>query len=414
MYDVIVIGGGPSGMMAAGRAGELGAKVLILEKNKELGKKLKITGGGRCNITKAEFKIRKFLDNFSQASKFLHSPFSQFSAKDTFTFFEEKLKLPLVIEAKNRAFPKSQKATDVCHVLEKYLQKYKVEIQLGITVTEIRKNENRIHKIKTDKGDFEAKFYILATGGLSAPETGSTGDGLRFLNKLEHKIKKIKPNVVPLTTKEKWVQGLSGTTWSFLKLSFKQNNKTKIKKLGKILFTHFGISGPLVLNSSYEVQELLEGGPVSASLDLFPETDVSDLDRRIWRLFELNKNKMVKNILPELLNKKLSETILAFPNLNFGNQAVNSITKEERRKITNVLKNLEFEISGTLGYKKSVVTAGGIDLKEINFKTMQSIKYNNLYILGDLLNINRPSGGYSLQLCWTTGWVAGSHVASQL
>lgn len=400
-------------MMAAGKAAELGARVLVLEKNKELGKKLKITGGGRCNITNAEFDTREFLESFPQAKKFLYSPFSQFSAKDTFSFFEN-LKLPLVIEARKRVFPKSQKATDVSKTLENYMRRGKVDVRKGMKVTEIIARDEKVVGIKSKKELFEARFFILATGGLAAPETGSTGDGFNFLKKIGHTVIKPNPNIVPLTTNAKWVKNLSGTTLSFMRLRFIQNGKIRVKKLGKILFTHFGISGPLVLNSAYEVRELLEYGKVEASIDMFPDTELGELDKRILKLFEKNKNKLVKNVLPELVPESLSYEILKFSFLDFSEREVNSITKEERKRLVDTLKDLRFSISGTLGMEKAVIADGGIDLKEVNFKTMQSKLYPNLYLLGDILNINRPSGGYSLQLCWTTAWIAGTHIGNLL
>ena len=412
-YDVIVIGGGASGMMAAGRAAELGARVLVLEKNKELGKKLKISGGGRCNITNAEFDTRKFLDNFPQAKKFLYSPFSEFSVQETFDFFEG-LGLPLVVEARKRAFPKSQRAMDVFTTLENYMKKHGVEVRKNVKITEIRAEGKTITAIKSKKETFEASYFILATGGMSAPETGSTGDGFRFLEKLGHSVSKPNPNIVPLTTDESWMHNLAGTALSFMTIRFKQGGKTHIKKTGKILFTHFGISGPLILNSSYDVQQMLKYGDVQASIDLFPDTDFADLDKRILKLFEQNKNKMFKNIIGELVPEALGKAILNFDYLNLHDRVVNSITKDERKAFTHTLKDLSFPITGTLGFEKSVIADGGVDLKEVDFKTMQSKLFPNLLLLGDILNINRPSGGYSLQLCWTTAWVASNFIGKQL
>jgi len=401
-------------MMAAGRAAELGARVLLLERNRHLGRKLSITGGGRCNITNAEFNVREFLNNFPKSQDFLYSPFSKFSAKDTFTFFEKR-GLPLVVEARKRAFPKSQKAEDVMTVMKKYVEDNKVEVKPNTRVKSVEKTSDEIFSVKTkDDKIFETRNLAIATGGLAVPETGSTGDGFNFLKKLGHTINEPNPNVVPLKTKEKWVHSLSGTSLSFMKISFIQDGKVKIKKLGKILFTHFGLSGPLILNSSYEVVELLKQGKVTASIDLFPDTDDGDLDRRLWRLFEKNKNKKLKNVLPELLPPGLSEVILTFPEIKLSETYVHSVTKDERKKLVKIVKNLAFEITGTLGFGKAVITDGGVKLEEVNFKNMSSKLHSNLYLLGDVLDINRPSGGFSLQLCWTTGWVAGSDVGEKL
>ena len=412
-YDLIVIGGGPSGMIMAGRAGELGASVLVLEKNKNLGKKLKITGGGRCNITNAEFDIREFLKNFPESKEFLFSPFSKFSAKDTFAFFESK-KLPLVIEARKRAFPESQKAEDVFKVLEKYIRSNKGEIKTDTQVVKINKNGDKIISVETKKGEkFFAKNFAIATGGVAAPTTGSTGDGFKWLKKLGHSIKNPNPNIVPLTTNDKWIHRLSGVTLSFMTIRFYQEGKSKLKKTGKILFTHFGVSGPLILNSAFEVKKLLDKGKVVASIDMFPDTEENALDKRVLKLFEKNPNKELKNILPELLQKNLSKEILNLPDIKLTERKANSLSKDERRKFVKKLKNLQFEITGTLGMDKAVIADGGIVLEEVNFKNMTSKNFSNLYLLGDILNINRPSGGFSLQLCWTTGWVAGSDVVEK-
>lgn len=410
-YDLIVIGGGPSGMMMAGRAAECGAHVLLLEKNPELGKKLSITGGGRCNITNAEFNVRAFLDNFPESKEFLFSPFSQFSAKDTFTFFEQK-GLDIIVEARKRAFPKTQNAEDVTKTMIAYIKKHHVRVSTNACVTSIKERAGSSYAVKTVVGEeYAAKKIAIATGGRAAPETGSTGDGFRFLKKLGHTIALPNPNIVPLKTDAAWLHALSGLSLSFMRIRFIQDGKTKIKKLGKILFTHFGISGPLVLNSSFEVAKLLTHGPVTAEIDLFPDSEEQELDRRVWRLFEKNKNKLMKNVLPELLPKDLGLAILKLPDIALVNKNVHSVTKEERRMLVKKMKRLAFGITGTLGFDKAVIADGGVSPKEVDFKTMTSKLHPNIYLLGDLLNINRPSGGYSLQLAWTTGWVAGTHAA---
>lgn len=413
-YDCIVIGGGASGLMAAGRAAELGARVLILERNNKLGEKLKITGGGRCNITNAEFNIPDFLENYGKAKDFLHSPFSQFSAKDTFSFFES-LGLPLVVEARNRAFPASQKALDVFRTLECYIKKHKVTVKTNVRVKNFKMDNDKLVSIVThDKEEFRAPYFILSTGGLAAPETGSTGDGFRMLERIGHSISKPNPNLVPLTTKVKWVHRLSGVTLSFMAIRFKQNGKQMLKRTGKLLFTHFGVSGPLILNSSYEVKQLLKKGRVNAEIDCFPDTQEDKLDRRIYELFKKNKNKMLKNVFAEILPAKLAEVIIYITDPNLLDRPVHSVTKAERMAIVQTSKHLGFEISGTLGFKKSIVADGGLNLEEVDTKHMSSKQFSNLYLLGDVLNVNRPSGGFSLQLCWTTAWVAANSITKKL
>ncbi len=422
-YDLVVIGGGPSGMMMAIIAAKKGAKVLIVEKNSSLGKKLRITGGGRCNITNAEWDNKKFLENFPKAKKFLYSPFSKFSAMNTFSFFE-KAGLQLTIEARKRAFPKSQKASDVFITLEKLLKKFKISILLNSEVVLIKKSHkdfpdtkilDTISYIKLKSGrEIFAKNFAIATGGMAAPKTGSTGNGFKFLKKLGHSIKNPDPNIIPLTTDSHILQKISGTSWTFCKISFIQNNKVQFSKKGKILFTHFGLSAPTILNSSYQAKELLKNGPLIASIDLFPDTEEPDLDRKLWRLFEKNKNKKLKNVLPELLQNKLSSAILEYFPDSLGLKTINDVSKEERKLIVKKIKNLDMKITGTLGMDKAVITDGGISLEEVNFSNMTSKKYSNLYLLGDILDINRPSGGYSLQLCWTSGYVAGEDVAKRI
>jgi predicted Rossmann fold flavoprotein len=412
-YDVIVIGGGPAGMMTAGRAGELGAKVLLIEKNDRLGKKLSITGGRRCNITNAEFDNHIFLDNFPQSKQFLFSPFSKFNVESTFIFFERR-GLPLIIEERKRAFPKSEKASDVCLLLKKYIEESgNVTVKLSTSLANIIIKNGKIAGVKTSNGNFHLDKLIIATGGLAAPETGSTGEGLSVLGQIGHSIKEPDPNLVPLKTSAKWVHSLSGTTIEDMSLSFIQNNKIKIKIRGRLLLTHFGISGPLVINSAQNVKNLLKTGKVKASLDLFPDLNLGELDKKFVHIFNENKNKQVKTILKELLQKKLAETILQIPEIKFGEIKAHSVTKKQRKLLITFLKSLHFPITGTMGFKWAIVADGGVLPTEVDFKNMTSRIYENLYLVGDILNINRPSGGFSLQLCWTTGWVAGEHSATQ-
>jgi predicted Rossmann fold flavoprotein len=411
IYDVIVIGGGPSGMMAAGRAGELGARVLLLEKNRRLGKKLSITGGRRCNITNAEPDNRLFLDHFPETKQFLFSPFSQFNVESTFEFFESR-GLPLVVEERKRAFPKSQSADDVCRVMVEYVEASgNVDVELGAEVVNVMHRDNLIVGVQTKQKTYEGKKVILATGGLAAPETGSTGEGLSMMAAIGHTVEQPDPNLSPLRTKIKWVHALSGVSVDDMTLRFYQNGKMALKKRGRLLFTHFGISGPLVINSAFEVKKLLKKGSVEASVDLFPEYDLGALDGVLVAHFDQNKNKQLKNVLRELLQKKLSDVLLTLPGLELGDLPVHSIKKDQRKLLVRTLKDLRFPIEGTMGFEWSIVADGGVVPKEVDFRSMQSRLFPNLYLIGDTLHINRPSGGFSLQLCWTTGWVSGTHAA---
>ncbi|MDQ5961624.1 MAG: hypothetical protein QG669_16 [Patescibacteria group bacterium] len=407
-YDVIVVGGGSSGLMAAGRAGELGKKVLLLEKNPKLGEKLKITGGGRCNVTNAEDDIHTLLKHYGNGAPFLYSPFSQFGMKDTFTFFEVR-GLPLVVEARTRAFPSTQKALDVFKIMEKYVRNGHVTIKTSSPVVKIATEEGKIRGVLAGGNEYQAKSFIFATGGVSHPETGSTGDGFKWLKDLGHTIVNPTPNIVPLAVKEGWIKSLAGVSLSFMKITFYADGVKQFSKTGKVLFTHFGLSGPLILNSAKKVGDLLHKGEVTARIDAFPDTDHGALEDRMIKLFDANKNKALKNVFKDIAPDGTSLAILSLVKNIDPDTKVHSITKEERKKLVDILKALPVSIKGLMGYDRAVVSDGGIDLKEIDMKTMRSKKFDNLFVTGDLLHINRPSGGYSLQLCWTTGYVAGTN-----
>jgi len=408
-YDLIVIGGGPAGMMAAGIAAKNGKQVLLLEKNPDVGEKLKITGGGRCNITNYELDNRKLLEFYGDAGRFLHSPFSQFSVKETFTFFEKK-KLPLVTQARNRVFPKSERAYDVYKVMKNFIKETGVTTSYKSPIVKFNRKDQTIISVDTKNMRYTADHFIIAVGGVAAPETGSTGDGFTWVKQLGHSVHKPSPNIVPLQSSDAWVQRISGTTLSFMKITFSCNGEKSFSRTGKILFTHFGVSGPLVLNSSKQVGDLLKKGRVTAAIDLFPDTTKGSLDKRLLKVFEKNKNKNVKNALEELLPKKIAETIHWFAKLENPDIKVNTLSVEERKKILDLMKALPLNIDGLMGMDRAVIADGGVPLDEIDTKTMKSKKIKNLSLIGDMLHVNRPSGGYSLQLCWTTGYVAGMHV----
>ena len=407
LYDVAILGGGASGMFAAAVAGARGARVVIIDKNKTLGEKLAITGGGRCNITNAEYDIHALLKNYGTDAKFLYSPFSQFGVKDTFKYFSAR-GLPLVVEARQRAFPETQRATDVVKVLEKELKKHKVTI-VRSTIKRIVGDGTTITSVETAGGSIRAQAYILATGGASHQETGSTGDGFKFLKSIGHTVKDPTPTIVPLAVRDRWIKILAGVSLKKVAIAFYLDEKKQFSKSGDILCTHFGLSGPTILNSARMVGDLLEGGgAVTARIDAHPTLDLGALEKRVITVFDANKNKTLKTVFKELCpegSAKGVQTLLT--NINFETK-VHSVSRDDRKKIVRLLKALPVQIQGLMGYDRAVVADGGVPLSEIDTRTMGSLKFDNLFVTGDLLHINRPSGGYSLQLCWTTGFVAGT------
>jgi len=422
-FDVIVIGGGASGLMAAGRAGEVlkqagkKGRILLLEKNKKLGEKLKITGGGRCNITNAEYDVRELLKHYGDAGKFLFSSFEKFGVKDTFEFFESR-GLPLVVEERKRAFPASHKALDVYNVLEKYVKEGGVEIKINSPVTKVNlekdfAGKSRIKSVQCGDQEYVAKKFIFATGGASHKETGSTGDGFNWLRNIGHTVVSPTPSIVPIAVADEWVKKLAGITLEDMKITFFVDGVKDFSKKGRLLFTHFGLSGPLILNNASTVADLLPAGTVTANIDLFPGEDLGAFDKRIVAVFDENKNKILKNVLGEIVPVGMAKGVEFLINqigLIDLNKQVNDVRVEERKKLVRLLKALPATITGLMGDDRAVVSDGGVSLEEIDMRTMQSKVVVNLYVTGDLLHINRPSGGYSLQLCWTTGYVAGGEV----
>lgn len=412
-FDCIVVGGGASGMMACGRLAERGLRVLLLEKNKKLGEKLRISGGGRCNITNAEDDIHKFVATYGKKGKFLYSIYDQFSPKDTFKFFEDR-GLPLVVQARKRAFPNTESSEDVVKVMENYAQNGKVTIKTSSPVTRINFENEKITSVCVGKNEYTARDYIFATGGVSHPETGSTGDGFKWLSVIGHNIADPTPSIVPLATQEEWSHILAGVSLSFMKITFFVEGKKAFSKTGKILFTHFGLSGPLILNLATKVSDLLYDGQVTAKIDAYPDTDLGALDKKIITIFDNNKNKILKNIIkdftPEGTYKGISMLLEDKIDLE---KKVHSISKDERKMIVHLLKALPITIDGLMGFDRAVIADGGVPLEEIDMRTMHSKKVKNLFITGDLLHINRPSGGFSLQLIWSTGYVAGNNACSE-
>ncbi len=405
IYDVAVIGGGPAGMMASGRASKT-SKVILLEKNPSLGVKLLITGGGRCNVTNAQYDVRTFLKKYKESDKFLFSAFSQFSVKDAIEYFNGN-GMETKVEAESRVFPVSNSAQSVWDVLVKQMEKVTVVTNSAVTGFESDGKTITAINLKNGKKVF-AKKVILATGGKSRPETGSTGEGFDWLKKLGHNVIASNEALVPIALKDTWVKDLSGVTLQDIKLTTYQNGAKQQVSKGKLLFTHFGISGPTVLNMSSDVGELLKYGEVDIRLDLLPSLDHGMMNTKLQELFKIDDKKKIKNSLDSLIPSALVGLVLKYAGID-ENKTNNSVSREERLKLIDAIKNVTMHVDSLLGSDKAIVSSGGVDLTEVDFKTMQSKIIDNLYLVGDVLNIDRPSGGYSLQLCWTTGWVAGGN-----
>ncbi len=407
IWDVVVIGGGPAGMMAAGRAAERGRSVLLLEKNPTLGKKLLITGGGRCNVTNDKPEVRTMVEKYKGNSQFLFSAFSQFGVEEALSFFNQR-GMPTKVEAEGRVFPVSDTAQSVWNVLAGYMKEYGVCIQTDAGVAGIEAEEGCTRIALKDGSVVCAMSCIVATGGTSRPETGSSGEGFMWLKKLGHTIIDTDVALVPIALKDAWVKKLGGITLEDIKLTpYKDGAKQKAYK-GKVLFTHFGISGPTVLNMSREIGEMVHYSDVVLYLDMFPTLDHAALKREIQTLLVAESNKQLKTVLSTLIPSALVVALLGLAVID-GNTPCHSVRSEDRTKLVALFKAIPLHVQGLLGAEKAVVSSGGVALPEVNFKTMESRIVSHLYLVGDVLNIDRPSGGYSLQLCWTTGFVAGDN-----
>ena len=401
---VIIIGGGPAGMLAAIKSRKEKKQVTIIEKNKILGKKMLITGKGRCNITSG-VDMSEFIKNVPSNGKFLYSSFKNFTNKDILKL----LNIPVKLERGNRYFPVSDKAKDVVDALEKKLSE--VEILTNTSVIEIITKNNEAIGVKTNKGDFFADKIILATGGKSYPLTGSTGDGYEMAKKLGHTITKIKPALVPLVAKKEskiQCQQMQGLSLRNVGLKLFNNNKLIYEDFGEMLFTHYGVTGPIILSaSSHLVRQELNNPRIE--IDLKPALTDEKLDERILRDFETEKNKEFRNALDQLLPQKMIPVILEILQIN---KKVNEVKKVERQKLVRTLKHFSIEIEGFRDISEAIITSGGINVKEINPKTMESKIIKNLYFAGEIIDVDAYTGGFNLQIAYSTGYTAGIGVNS--
>jgi len=405
---IIVVGGGAGGMMAAGRAAEKGASVTLIEKNKLLGKKILISGKGRCNVTN-DCEIEEIISNFSGNGKFLYGPLYAFSNIDLIRFFN-KMGVALKTERGGRVFPKSDSSKEIVVALKKYLEQGQVNIQTGVGVTKILVEDNMVQGVLLANGQTHyADKIIIATGGASFPGTGSTGDGYRWAQELGHTIIPIRPSLIPLEVKEDWIKELQGLSLKNVSVVIK-NSQAKIiaEEFGEMLFTHYGVSGPIILTMSrYAVDYWQKSSqPLILSIDLKPALSWEQLDNRVKRDIEKYNNKYVKNSLNDLLPQKLIPVIIKKSQID-PEKKTNQVTREERQRLLKTLKGLEFTLLRPRPITEAIVTAGGISVKEVNPQTMESKLIKGLYFAGEVLDIDGITGGYNLQAAFSTGFAAG-------
>ncbi|MBQ3616438.1 MAG: NAD(P)/FAD-dependent oxidoreductase [Anaerotignum sp.] len=408
---VIVVGAGAAGLMAAGRAAEKGHEVHLYEKNNRIGKKILITGKGRCNVTN-DSDVEGLLDNIPGNPYFMYSAFYQLDSFGLQEFFKN-LGLELKVERGKRVFPVSDRSLDVVLALEKYIKQNKVKLHLESPVDSILIEDGKAAGIRLKNGKEEkADGVIVCTGGLSYPGTGSTGDGYRFAKAAGHHVTKLYPSLVPLKTAENWCHELMGLSLKNIEITVKNNKGKKVyTDFGEMLFTHFGVSGPVILSASRHIILTIEEG-YKLYIDLKPAMDEKKLDARLLRDFEKFANKDFVNALDELLPQKLIPVIIELAEID-PRKKVNSITKEERKRLLGLIKGLPLTITGVTGYNEAVVTCGGIETDEIDPSTMESKLVKNLHFAGEVLDVDAYTGGFNLQIAFSTGYTAGEFVCQE-
>lgn len=421
---IIVVGGGAAGMLAAYFAAEAGNKVTLLEKNEKLGKKIYITGKGRCNLTNA-CDVEELFLNVKSNSKFLYSAFYGFDNSQVIAFFE-KHGMPVKVERGNRVFPVSDKSSDVIFALQRALKEKKVEVLLHTEVSKLcyekitdtkadeeaadKKTELKITGVILKDGTkMDADAVIVATGGLSYPSTGSTGDGYKMAEDAGHTVTECTPSLVPFNVKEEWVKSLQGLSLKNTAISIYSGKKKLYEDFGEMLFTHFGVSGPLVLSASGCIPAKAFDQELSMTIDLKPALDVEQLDHRILREFDEMKNKQFKNSLGHLLPAKMIPVMIALSGID-PDTKVNEISREQRQNLLHLFKNMPLTITGLRDFKEAIITKGGVSVKDINPSTMESKLVQGLYFCGEVLDLDALTGGYNLQIAWSTGHLAGISV----
>lgn len=408
MSKVLIVGGGAAGMFASLAAAQSGHEVLVFEKNEKLGKKLFITGKGRCNLTNAcdmEQLFRAVVSN----SKFLYSSFYGFTNQDTIAYFES-LGLRTKMERGERVFPISDHSSDVIRVLSERMRLLGVQVFLNTTVKEIVEKEGVFHSVVLEDGrNVHGDACIIATGGLSYPSTGSTGDGLRFAEALGHQITECMPSLVPMETKEPWVKELQGLSLKNVNVTICDGKKKLYDEFGEMLFTHYGVSGPLILSASSYVGKKLKEKELQLSIDLKPALSAEQLDRRILKEFEENQNRQFKNAIGSLFPSKLIPVMLGLSGIP-SEKKVNVISKEERSYFVNLIKHFSMTLTGLRDYNEAIITRGGVRTKEVDPGTMESKLVKGVYFAGEVLDLDALTGGFNLQIAWSTAYAAGNNI----
>ncbi|MEW6186313.1 MAG: NAD(P)/FAD-dependent oxidoreductase [Thermodesulfobacteriota bacterium] len=410
VFDVIVIGAGASGMMAAGRAAEMGAGVLLLEKMPRVGLKLGITGKGRCNLTN-QGELQNFLESYTPDGRFLRNCYARFFNRELMDFFEQ-LDVPLVVERGGRVFPKSNRALDVVSALLVYLKKSGVVLKKGQAVKEILVESGQVRGIKTPKEVFKSSAIILACGGASYPKTGSTGDGYRLAQKAGHSLIPVRPHLIPLIVSEPWAKELQGLSLKNVSAQVLINGEKGPSEFGEMLFTHFGISGPIILTLSGVVVDSLAKGKVEISINLKPALSREQLDERLKREFKTHHLKGLQSILKFLLPNRMIPIFLDLGQIA-GEKKANQITAEERFRLCALFMDLRLTITAARPLEEAIISAGGVRLKEVDPRTMESKVVKGLFLCGEVLDLQGKTGGYNLQAAFSTGRVAGENAAKR-
>ena len=408
-FDVIIVGAGPSGMMAAIGAAERKRTVLLIERNNSLGKKLLISGGGRCNLTNS-CDITEFLEKFSASRNFLRNSFAKFFNTDLISFFENS-SLRFKVERDGKVFPKSDKAEDVLNVLKTKLKNRNIKIVFNERAQKILVKNKAVEGVLTHSNkSFKARKVMIATGGLSYPLTGSSGDGYRMAEELGHEIIPLKPALVPVRIKEKFIRDWQGIALENVCLTLLAGTKKIDYRFGEMLFTHFGISGPIVLDVSADIYDALRAGKdVTVGINFKPALDNKKLDARLLSEFSANPRKSMKNVLKNFLPQNIIDRFLQYCCLD-AKKTSSQITTEERKRIIKGLFDLRLTVAGVMSIKDGIVTGGGVNTKEINPKTMESKLISGLYFAGEVVDIDAKTGGYNMQAAFSTGWVCGDNL----